>query len=143
MTDIHAAIGLAQLQKLAQFNAARQANARFLCQYLTGVTVPYVPPGYEHVFNQFTIRVPDGRRDARQQALQQEGIGTAVYYPVPVHQQTYYVNDLGYDVHLPETEQAACEVLSLPVHPAVSATDLEGIVTAVNQQTQPESSSVR
>ncbi len=55
-----------------------------------------------------------------------------VYYPIPVHQQTFY-RKLGYgDVHLPETERASREVLSLPVHPALSEADLETIVREVN-----------
>jgi dTDP-4-amino-4,6-dideoxygalactose transaminase len=132
MTDVHAAIGLAQLQKLARFNAARQANAAFLTERLEGVVTPVVLPGYEHIYHQYTIRVPDGRRDALQQYLQTQGIGSAVYYPVPIHQQTFYVNQLGYNLSLPETEKAAAEVLSLPVHPGLTQEDLQRIVTAVN-----------
>jgi dTDP-4-amino-4,6-dideoxygalactose transaminase len=138
MTDVHAAIGLAQLQKLTRFNAARQANAAFLTERLVGVVAPVAPPGYEHIYHQYTIRVPDGRRDALQQFLQTQGIGTAVYYPVPIHQQTFYVNKLGYDLSLPETEKAAAEVLSLPVHPALTQEDLERIVTAVNSSFEIE-----
>jgi dTDP-4-amino-4,6-dideoxygalactose transaminase len=58
-----------------------------------------------------------------------------VYYPVPIHQQTVYVNQLGYSLSLPETERAAAEVLSLPVHPGLSQADLETIVAAVNEFT--------
>jgi perosamine synthetase len=132
MTDLHAAIGLAQLQKLPAFNEARIANAAFLSVNLRGVTVPVVPNGYRHVFHQYTIRVPDGRRDALREHLQASGIGSGVYYPVPIHKQTYYTHDLGYDVSLPAAEQAAGEVLSLPVHPGLSSADLEAIVAAVN-----------
>jgi dTDP-4-amino-4,6-dideoxygalactose transaminase len=132
MTDVHAAIGLAQLQKLERFNAARISNARFLSENLQGVTTPTAPVGRRHVFHQYTIRVPDGQRDALREALSDQDIGTGVYYPVPVHQQDYYVNALGYDVTLPEAEQASAEVLSLPVHPALGDEDLEAIVAAVN-----------
>jgi dTDP-4-amino-4,6-dideoxygalactose transaminase len=132
MTDVHAAIGLAQLKKLPKFNAARQANAQYLSANLKGVSVPYVPKGYEHVYHQYTLRVPDGKRDALRTYLQENGIGSEVYYPVPVHQQAVY-KDLGYYVSMPVTEQAALEVLSLPVHPALSQADLETIVQAVNQ----------
>lgn len=133
MTDIQAAIGLEQLKKLERFNRARQSNARYLSENLQGVKVPFMPEGLEHVFHQYTIRVPDGRRDALLEHLQQRGIGTGVYYPVPVHKQTFYVHELGYNVCLPEAEKAANEVLSLPVHPALSQTDLEAIVAAVNE----------
>ena len=132
MTDIHAAIGLAQLQKLDRFNKARIANARYFSTHLQGVSVPQVPQGRRHVFHQYTIRVPNGRRDALLEHLREQGIGTGVYYPVPVHQQTFYTQELGYDLSLPETEQAAAEVLSLPVHPALSHKDRETIVATVN-----------
>jgi len=132
MTDIHAAIGLAQLEKLERFNEARIANAAYLSEHLEGVATPTVPDGYRHVFHQYTIRVPDGRRDALRQSLQEAGVGTGVYYPVPIHQQTYYTEELGYDVTLPQAERAAGEVLSLPVHPALSQDDLRAIVDAVN-----------
>jgi len=135
MTDLHAAIGLAQLAKLERFNAARSANAAYLSANLKGVITPAVPTGYRHVFHQYTIRVEDGQRDALAQHLTANGVGNMVYYPVPIHQQTFYVNELGYDVRLPETERAAAEVLSLPVHPALSQADLETIVAAVNSFT--------
>jgi perosamine synthetase len=131
MTDIHAAIGLAQLQKLERFNEARIANARFLSEHLRGVVTPVVPEGRRHVFHQYTIRVPGGRRDAVLEGLNERGIGTGVYYPMPVHKQRVYL-ERGYRVTLPEAERAAAEVLSLPVHPGLSGDDLEAIVAAVN-----------
>jgi len=135
MTDVHAAIGLAQLKKLDKFNATRQANAKFLSENLKGVLVPYIPEGQTHVFHQYTVRVPDGKRDALRTYLQEHGVGSEVYYPVPIHQQSFYVTDLGYKDSLPETENAALEVLSLPVHAGLSASDLETIVTSLNEFT--------
>lgn len=132
MTDVHAAIGLAQLGKLERFNTARRANAAYLTEHLEGVVTPRVPEGYHHVFHQYTIRVPGGRRDELAAHLRENGVGCGIYYPVPVHQQTYYVRELGYDDHLPEAEQAAEEVTSLPVHPALTQADLERIVETVN-----------
>ncbi len=133
MTDVHAAIGLAQLRKLEMFNQKRRKNAQYLSSHLKGVATPVVPDGYEHVFHQYTIRVGDGKRDGLITHLQEKGIGCGVYYPVPIHQQTVYVKDLGYNQTLPEAERAAQEVLSLPVHPDLSESDLEAIVTAVNE----------
>jgi dTDP-4-amino-4,6-dideoxygalactose transaminase len=130
-TDVHAAIGLAQLKKLGEFNAARRANAAHLNANLRGVQVPVVREGYTHVYHQYTVRVPDGRRDALRQHLQEHGIGSEVYYPIPLHQQTVY-RRLGYDLSLPEAERAALEVLSLPVHPALTEADLAAVVAAVN-----------
>ncbi len=135
MTDVHAAIGLAQLKKLEKFNQARQHNAAYLNQHLKGVVVPFTPEGCEHVFHQYTLRVTGGRRDALRTHLQNNGVGSEVYYPVPVHQQSFYMTDLGYNVVLPEAEHAALEVLSLPVHPALSQADLETIVAAVDSFT--------
>ncbi|MBK9926005.1 MAG: DegT/DnrJ/EryC1/StrS family aminotransferase [Anaerolineales bacterium] len=133
MTDVHAAIGLAQLKKLDGFNSKRQANAKFLSENLKGVVTPYIPEGQTHVFHQYTIRVPDGKRDALRTHLQEKGVGSEVYYPVPIHQQTFYVKELGYNQSLPETEHATTEVLSLPVHASLSPSDLETIVSAVNE----------
>jgi len=135
MTDIQAAIGIEQLKKLEKFNQARRENAHYLSEHLKGVAVPVVPEGYEHVYHQYTIRVSGGRRDALMQHLAARGVGSMVYYPVPIHQQTFYVDQLGYKLSLPETELAASEVLSLPVHPGLSGADLETIVNAVNEFT--------
>ena len=137
MTDVHAAIGLEQLKKLNRFNKARQRNAAFLSEHLRGVTVPVAIDGYEHVYHQYTIRVPNGKRDALIEHLKQHEIGCGVYYPVPVHKQSYYTKELKYDQSLPEAERAAAEVLSLPVHPALSPADLESIASAVNEFTAP------
>lgn len=132
MTDIQAAIGTAQIKKFEQFNQQRMANAAYLSQHLQGVVTPVCPEGYKHVYHQYTIRVRQDLRDALQGHLQECGIGTGVFYPVPVHQQSFYQNELGYDVHLPQAEAAAGEVLSLPVHPSLSGQDLAEIVSAVN-----------
>jgi len=133
MTDVHAAIGLEQLKKLEFRNQQRRANARFLSDHLKGVVVPYEPDGCIHVYHQYTVRVTDGKRDDLRAFLQENGVGSEVYYPVPVHKQKFYLEELGYDVTFPEVELAALEVLSLPVHPAISQSDLETIVTKVNE----------
>ena len=112
MTDVHAAIGLEQLKKLQSFNQARQNNAKYLSQHLKNVVVPFIPEGYEHVFHQYTIRMPGGNRDRLVDYLKENGVGSGVYYPVPIHKQTYYVNELGYDQTFPEAERAAEEVWS-------------------------------
>ncbi|HSF83425.1 MAG TPA: DegT/DnrJ/EryC1/StrS aminotransferase family protein [Anaerolineales bacterium] len=132
MSDVHAAIGLAQLKKLEQFNMKRQANARYLNEHLKGVLTPKIPEHCLHVFHQYTVRVPNRKRDALMEHLHTHEIITGIYYPVPIHQQTYYVNELGYSLSFPVAEKAAQEVLSLPVHPGLSQSDLEMIVAAVN-----------
>lgn len=134
MTNIHAAIGNAQLAKLEMFNEKRIANAAYLNEHLPEdkVQVPKVRPGTRHVFHQYTVRVlpPLDRDNARQQLLE-AGVGTEVYYPIPVHKQEVYAA-LGYgDQSFPVSEEAARQVLSLPVHPSLTRQDLETIVRAV------------
>jgi perosamine synthetase len=128
MTDVHAAIGRVQLGKLAGWTKQRQENAAFLDANLRGVVVPPVADGAVHVYHQYTIRT-GGDRDAFASALAAEhGIGTGVYYPIPNHRLPSF--DLTLD--LPQTETAAAQALSLPVHPSLSTADLERIVTGVN-----------
>ena len=128
MTDLHAAIGRVQLTKLAGWTKQRQENAAFLDANLRGVVVPPVAPGATHVYHQYTIRVPEDR-DGFATALQQEyGVGSGVYYPIPNHR----LPSFGLTLDLPETERAAREVLSLPVHPSLTQGDLERVVEAVN-----------
>jgi perosamine synthetase len=134
MTNIHAAIGLAQMSKLERFNEARIANAAYLSERLPPdkVHVPTVRPGTRHVFHQYTVRVlPPLERDAVREKLAASGVGSEVYYPVPVHEQQLY-RELGYnDQHFPVSEQAARQVLSLPIHPGLSREDLDTIIAAV------------
>lgn len=131
MTDIHAAIGRVQLTKVDAWTATRQANAAFLDANLQGVVVPPVADGAVHVYHQYTIRVEEDR-DGFVAALRDEHqVGSGVYYPIPNHRLpslTHFAPGLD----LPETERAAREVVSLPVHPSLSQGDLERIVTAVN-----------
>jgi dTDP-4-amino-4,6-dideoxygalactose transaminase len=133
MSDLHAAIGLAQVRRLDQFNAKRKANAAYLNQHITSVITPQVKPDYDHVWHQYTVRVEDGRdRDAAIKQLNEAGIGTGIFYPVPVHQQGYMKELVG-EVHLPISEKLAQQVISLPVHPQVTQEDLEKIVQEVNK----------
>jgi len=133
LTDLQAVIGLVQLRKLPEFTAARIRNAAFLSERLADILrVPVVPPGRRHVFHQFTVRVPRDR-DGVATALNAAGVGTGIFYPVPVHHQPPY-RALGYgDQSFPVAELLSREVLSLPVHPALSAMDLETIVREVRQ----------
>lgn len=133
MTDIHAAIGLAQLKKLERFNQARIANATFLTSRLPDSLIPpKVRPGVRHVFHQYTVRVPRGR-DSFDKKLRAVGVGTAIYYPVAIHQQKPYRELIPSQESYPITEAACEQVLSFPVHPKLSQADLETIVSQVCQ----------
>jgi len=133
LTDLQAAIGLVQLDRLAELNQKRAANAAYLTAHLQGwVKTPVVRPGAVHAWHQYTIRVP-GDRDAFVARLKAAGVGYGIYYPVPVHQQAHY-RQRGYgDLSFPHSEEAARQVVSLPVHPALTEADLERIVAAVKE----------
>ena len=130
LTDLHAAVGLAQIRKLPGFNARRRMNAQFFNQHIKRALTPCEPDGYEHVWHQYTIRLTNVDRDAAVEKLKQAGVGTGVFYPVPVHHQKVYL-DRGYKDHLPVAEEVAKQVISLPVHTALTPSDLETIVAAV------------
>jgi perosamine synthetase len=136
MTDVAAAIGLAQLRRLDGFNAARRRNAHGLSAGLggiSGLTRPVERAGYGHAFHQYTVRVAQGR-DRLKASLSDRGIATGVYYPVPLHRQPVYT-ERGYgDQSFPVSEQLALEVLSLPVHPSLADSDLERIVRTVHEE---------
>jgi len=132
MTDIQAAIGLVQLERLPRWTAQRIENADYLTAKLARlgkVRPPVVQDGSWHVFHQYTVRI-QGDRDEAVRKLRERGIGVRVYYPLPVHQQPVY-QGLGYGDSLPVTERASSEVLSLPIHPALTREDLDRIVEAV------------
>ena len=137
MTDVAAAVGRVQLTRLAGWTAARRANAAALDAGLAdapGVVTPHVPPGYTHVYHQYTIRLEGAsaaERDEVARALREQWrVGTGVYYPIPNHRLPSLA-PYAPGVDLPGTERAARECLSLPVHPSLSEADLERIVRAV------------
>ncbi len=134
ISDLHSAIGLVQIDRLETFTTKRRANAAYLNEHITSVVTPKVKPGCEHVWHQYTIRVDKGRdRGAAVKQLNDAGVGTGIFYPVPAHHQGYLV-DMGLgDARLPVTEQLVKEVISLPVHPQLSQADLEKIVEEVNK----------
>lgn len=132
MTDLHAAVGGAQLGKLDQFNRQRAENAAYYDAKLQGVQTPYVPEGYRHVYHQYTIRVPDGKRDWLREHLKEKEIGSEIYYPIPIHQQGFYEEQFGKQ-SIPVSEKLSEEVLSIPVHPSLTQADREQVVAAINE----------
>lgn len=131
MTDLSAAVGLVQIKNLDKWNAKRRENAAYLTEKLSqveGVVTPKVRELAGHVFHQYTIRIQD--RDAAAQKLREKGVGVGVHYPTPIHRQPLY-QELGYTDVLPVAEAASREVLSLPVHPSLSAEDLDTIIDAI------------
>ena len=130
MTDIHASIGLAQLAKLPGYNERRRAIAARYDRELRGVITPYVAPGNTHVYHQYTIRV--AQRDAFMEQLRERGVGTGIYYPIPVHRQKPF-EALGYgDLRFPVTDRLTEQVLSIPVHPSLTDAEVDAVIEAVN-----------
>jgi perosamine synthetase len=129
MTDIQAAIGRVQLTKVAGWTKQRQSNATFLSDHLVGVEVPTVAQGAVHVYHQYTIRVSDDRDGFARALADEHAVGSGRFYPTPIHRLLPFA---GSSEELPETERAARECLSLPVHPALELGDLERVVEAVN-----------
>jgi dTDP-4-amino-4,6-dideoxygalactose transaminase len=134
LTDVAAAVGRVQLGQLAGWTGQRQANAKFLDARITAMVTPPVADGAEHVYHQYTVRVR-GDRDAAQQSLAGRGVGSAVYYPTPIHRLRPFLVDGHVDPawDLPETDRAAAQVLSLPVFPSLTQAELERIATAANE----------
>lgn len=138
LTDIQAAIGIPQLKRIDDIVTSRQRNAARLSEGLrglTGVRLPDVPDGRTHVFHQYTIEVLDGgRRDDIVAAIREAGIDVGVYYPRVVHDYDCYVGrpDVARD-DTPRARQASSSVLSLPVHPLLSDSDLDRIVSTVSR----------
>ena len=131
MTDVHAAIGLAQLPKLPGYNDRRRAIAARYDAELRGVLTPAVRAGVTHVYHQYTLRV--ALRDDFAAALRERGVGTGIYYPVPVHRQKPFMA-LGYgERSFPVTERLCAEVLSIPVHPSLTDDEVETLIGAVNE----------
>jgi UDP-N-acetyl-3-dehydro-alpha-D-glucosamine 3-aminotranferase len=132
LDEIQAAILRVKLRHLDEWNARRRENAATydgLLNGVTGVTTPRVMGWGDHVFHQYTIRVP--KRDAVQKTLAERGIATTVYYPTPIHLQPIYAS-LGYrQGDLAETERAAKEALSLPMYAELSQLQMERVVKAV------------
>src|SRR5271168_2043981 len=134
LDEIQAAILRVKLRHLSEWQRARQAHAAEYTKLLLGipgVAPPFIPEGYEHVFHQYTIRVE--RRDALVQILNERKIGSAVYYPVPLHLQPLYAS-LGHKAgDFPHAEHAALEVLSLPMFPELRPEQITRVADAVSE----------
>ncbi len=130
MTNLAAAIGLVQLEKLPQFNRARRANAAELTDLLedTSVIPPVEPVERRHVYHQYTVRTQE--RDRLREELSAAGVDTGVYYPTPIHEQPAYS---GIDASAPVASRAAGEVLSLPIHPETTDADRRTIARTIGE----------
>lgn len=134
---IQAAALSVKLPKLTKWAQQRERHAtRYAAEFTRrglgrSVVAPVVADGSYSVWNQYTVRVTGGRRDALQKHLADRQIGSAIYYPVPLHLQKCFAS-LGFrEGSLPVTEQAAREVLSLPVYPELAVAEQNAVIDAV------------
>jgi dTDP-4-amino-4,6-dideoxygalactose transaminase len=129
---LQAAVLRAKLPYLARWSAKRRENAAYYDAALADVAelrTPYVDPANESIYNQYTVRAE--RRDALQAHLKERGIGSSIYYPLPLHLQPCFAY-LGYrEGQCPEAERAAAEVLSLPIFPELTQAQLDEVIGAV------------
>jgi len=132
MTDLAAAVGLAQLAKLQRNTARRQAiAARYHAAFgELPIGLPITPDGRTHVFHQYTIDV-GGARDAIVADLREAGVGADIYYPIPVHRQSY-IMERGLHADLPVTDGAAARTLALPMFPGLSEAEQDQVIEAVS-----------
>lgn len=137
MTNIQAAIGIHQLKKLDEFNKRRLKNANILSKGLLSIKdiqTPYIPPGFTHVFHQYTILVKEGakKRDKLAEYLDSNGVGTMIYYPIPTYKQKS-MQKIYPALKLTNTEHAANSVISLPIHPLVTKRELGKMVRLIKK----------
>jgi dTDP-4-amino-4,6-dideoxygalactose transaminase len=132
MSEMQAAIGVVQLDKLPTFVEKRRSNAHRLNEMLSNagkLRLPKEPEGGKHSWYLYTARLQNGseaERNKIMEELHKKGIGSEAYYVNPVHQMPFYHSNFG-TRKLPETEKAAKQVFSLPVHPGVSEEQIEYI----------------
>ena len=137
---LQAAVVSAKLPHLDGWTAARQRNAVRYDRLFAEAGLPAGTPAVvmdRHVFNQYVIRV--SQRNQLQSSLQKKGVGTEVYYPVPMHLQECFAY-LGYTAAaFPESERAAAETLALPIHPELTETQARYVVSCVAEFFEKES----
>ena len=144
LDSIQAAVLNVKLPKLDAWANARSQNAaryRSLFEQSgiaeSDVVLPHETVDCDSVWNQFTVRIKNGRRDSLRDHLTKFGVGTEIYYPVPLHQQECFQSFNRTNTPLPITDQAAEEVLSLPIFPELTAEEQETVVSRIADYFQP------
>ena len=136
LDTLQATVLLVKLPYIDQWNAARKAITDFYIEALsttTGIVLPQKLHQGNSVWNQFTVRVLSGKRDIIQKSLQAKGIGSMVYYPIPLHLQEVHA-DLNYvEGSLPVSEQLSHEVLSIPLFPELESSAQQVVVESVKE----------
>lgn len=132
LDEIQAAVLRIKLKHIDLFNAARRRHASSYCSAITNkdIILPSVAEECEHVYHQFTIRAHN--RDVLASALKEKGIASAVYYPLPLHQQEVFLGMYDLSLKLPHSEACAASVLSLPMFPELTSEEIQLIAQILN-----------
>ncbi|MDR2436831.1 MAG: DegT/DnrJ/EryC1/StrS family aminotransferase, partial [Endomicrobium sp.] len=134
LTNLAAAIGIAQLEQLENWITKRISNAKKYNEAFKGLDflqTPYVPKNCRHAFHQYTVRILSKKREHFIKYLSDKGVGSGIYYHCVIYKQPFYKR-VGYKSGLcKEAEKAAMEVVSLPVHPSLSAAEVDEIIKVV------------
>lgn len=136
LDTLQAAVLMVKLSHLDEFNSRRQSAAQVYTDGLTeleGIKLPVINPRSTHVYNQYTVRVTGGSRDALQAHLAAGGIPSMVYYPEPLHTQPAFLNWFLRGFSLPVSEMLTREVLSLPMHTELTSGALQYIVNSIKK----------
>ncbi len=136
LDTLQAAVLMAKLPYLNEFNSCRQSVAQVYMdglKELEGIKLPVMNPRSTHVYNQFTVRVTGGRRDALKAHLAAAAIPSMVYYPEPLHTQPAFLNWFLLGFSLPVSEMLTREVLSLPMHTELTPGALHYIVNSIKK----------
>jgi UDP-2-acetamido-2-deoxy-ribo-hexuluronate aminotransferase len=134
LDSIQAAILNVKLKYLDSYAANRNTMAMFYYKELTGIdeiALPIKAKNSDHVFHQFTMIVKNGKRDALKSFLNEKGIPSMIYYPLPLYKQEAFKKYVENDFELTVTEQLCKEVLSLPIHTEMNPTDIDYICDAI------------
>ena len=139
LDPLQAALLLAKLGHLPVYIAKRRANAATYLERLAEsapvregrLLLPSEMSGRTHTWNQFTLRVTNGKRDALMEHLAANQIGSAIYYPVPLHRQECFSNLAGVEARLPICEKMADEVLSIPIYPELSTEQIDHVINTI------------
>lgn len=139
LDSFQAAVLRVKFQRLPEAIAGRQENAARYDRLLADVAddgriaLPQADPDAYHVWNQYSIRVRDGQRDELRAFLGEHGVGTEIYYPIPVHKQQCYRDEPFARVSLPETDAACAEILNLPMFPELTEQEQETVAEKLQQ----------
>lgn len=139
LDPLQAALLRAKLGHLPVYIAKRRTNAAtYLVRLAESAPVregrlllPSEMSGRTHTWNQFTLRVTNGKRDALMEHLAANQIGSAIYYPVPLHRQECFSNLVGVEARLPICEKMADEVLSIPIYPELSTEQIDHVINTI------------